>query len=241
MFQSEDTILNHGGDPVSTRVLDQQDFSVYEKQCESCQSIKPFGQFKRDSSYREGVRNQCLSCESSPRLSMSEHTQRAKEMNFKRAASQRWGKDQLDFMDDAPRMVGYMHHSDFIRKLNKIATRQLYIRDGNFIGDLAIYEVWDKLVYEYDAFRSDTFKPDEPTFKYICYMPLGDSPEFGLYSFDDRAVPIREETRGWRTILLRLLNSGIVSEEAVNIEFGKARGVGAVAYNRQLWRYRNRI
>lgn len=242
MFTSEETVVKHGGTPTDTRVLDQTDWSVYHKQCESCQSIKPFGQFRRDSSYKEGVRNQCLSCESVPRLNMTEHVSRAREMNFnnEQTKAQRWGKDQLDFMDDRPRMVGYMHHSDFLRKLNSIAKYQLYIRDGNFVGDLVIYKVWEKFVVKEQNIYSETFNPNEPTFEYICYLPMGYSPEFSIIYFDDRAIPIRESQRGWRTVLLRLINSKIVTEEDVNKVFGRARGVGAVAYNRQLYRWRNR-
>lgn len=239
-FQSEEDILKLGGAPVSTRVLDQSDSSVYWKECSTCGKIKPFGQFKTDSSYREGVRNQCQECESSPVLSTEEHLYRQREMNFSAASNQRWGKDQLDFMDDDARRVGYLHHSDFIRKLNNISQYKLYIRDGNFVGDLAIYKVFERIKYEYGMYRAAKLDPDRPTFQYLCYMPLGYSPEFSVIEFDHRAVPLREKERGWRTVLLKLIKSGVVIEADVNKEFGYPVGPGSIAYRRDLFRWRNR-
>jgi len=239
VFQEED-ILKLGGSPVSTKVLDQSDHSIYWKECQCCGRIKPFSMFPRDSSYREGVRNQCNDCESSPRLSTEEHLYRQRERNFAAASEQRWGKDQLDFMNDDARRVNYLHHSDFIRKLNNIVPYKLYIRDGNFIGDLVLYKVWDRLIYQYGMFRSAPFNADLPTFQYLCFMPLGYSPEFSVLEFDHRAVPVRESQRGYRTVLLKLIKAGIVTEEDVDKEFGRASGPGSIAYRRYLYRFRNR-
>lgn len=240
MFQNEDSILKHGGMPTPTAVFDQTNHSVMWKQCLSCTRVKPYGQFRRDASYREGVRNQCIECEAAPRLSTEEHTYRLRESNFDAAASQRWGKDQLDFMDEDPRINGrYMHHSDFLSKLRNINKSQLYIRDGNFVGDLAIYKVWNRFEYENGNFYS-RYDPDKPTFQYICYLPLGYSPEYSIIEFDERAVPIREAQRGYRTVLLRLIKAGIVTEKDVLETFGDARGPAAIPFKRDLYRWRNR-
>src|SRR5258707_11711544 len=98
MFLSDDMIVKHGGTPVSTAMLDQTNHSVHGKECLSCWRIKDFKEFRRDASYREGVRDQCVECESAPRYSTEEHTLRLREKNYQSWAvkAQRWS-DQDDW------------------------------------------------------------------------------------------------------------------------------------------------
>jgi hypothetical protein len=48
-------------------------------------------------------------------------------------------------------------------------------------------------------------------------------PELSMMNFDDHGAPLAERRRGWRTVLLQLLLSGFITEEAVDKEFGKPR------------------
>ena len=122
-----------------------------------------------------------------------------------------------------------LHHSDLLRKLRKLV-RSLYIMDGRIIGDLAVFQ----------TFPCPQPDLDGRDFKYLFYIPTGLMPEFSQYEFDERDVPIRESKRGWRTVLLRLIKLGLMSEERCDREFGSARGEASIVWYRQLYAFRNR-
>jgi hypothetical protein len=216
--------------PVPTEVLDQRNTRLHWKECCSCFNVKPFGQFRTDSSFREGVRDQCYECESTPRLSTIEHTHRLRENTYSSEAvrAQRWGRNQLDFINDEARMGRWRHHSDLIRFL-KQEIPSVYLTDGNFINDVSVFR---------------TYGQPQPglgnrTFEYMMYFSLGWSPEHSLIEFDHRDIPLREKQRGYRTVLLRMIKSRLTSEEKVKDFFGDALGDGANNWNRQLWMHRN--
>lgn len=228
---STDQILQHGGSPVSTAMLDQSNHSVYGKECCGCLRVKNTTEFRRDSSYREGVRDLCNLCESSPRLSMEEHTHRLKEDNYNSAAvrAQRW-EHQLEYMEDDECRSGRMRHSSEIYGFLKKHAPSLYFMDGRIENDISIFRTYG--VPQPGA--------DGKTFAYLMYMPSGFMPEFSLIEYGPQDQPVRERRRGWRTVLLRMIKSGIVTEQQVDDRFGKATGPGAVPYNRQLQIHRSR-
>jgi hypothetical protein len=165
---------------------------------------------------------------------MSEHTHRLKEMNFNSHAvrKQRFA-NQLDYMDDEARDVNRMHSSEFIRRLyNIISSEKLFLTDGNFIGDISVYRISGVPRPDFEGPRSD--------FKYLWYIPKGWMPEFSLYEFDERAVPIRESKRGWRTPLLRMAKLGLITQDQINWEFGYAEGEGSTVYQREMKALRDR-
>jgi hypothetical protein len=232
MFIDPQTILNHGGSPVSTAMLDQADHSVHGKECLSCGNIRNMGEFRRDSSYKEGVRDQCLVCESAPRLSTSEHTHRLREANYNSYAvkQQRW-QNQEDWMqDDECRAGRWRHSSEIYSFLKEASGGKLYFMDGRIADDISIFR---------------TYGVPQPhlegrTFEYTMYMPQGMMPEFSFIEYGPQDQPIKESKRGWRTVLLRMIKSGIITEKQVNEKFGEAAGLGSVPYNRQLWQHRNK-
>lgn len=229
MFIDPQVITQHGGVPVSTDVLDQANHKVYEKQCCGCASVKPFGQFRRDSSYKEGVRDLCLTCESSPKLSTYEHTERLRESNYNSYAvrKQRW-RDQEDFYNDEARTGRYRYHTDILEFIRKTIP-DIYVMEGRIVGDLSIFRTFG------------TPQPDLEgrTFKYLFYIPMGWMPEHSLMEFDNNDIPIKERKRGWRTVLLRLIKTGLTTEQKVNDWFGPSLGEGSRNWYRQLFIHRN--
>jgi len=218
---SDDNILDH--DLAFSPVL-------LGKECVCCGSAKLYGKFRRDTSYRDGYRDRCLACESAPRLSTSEHTSRLREMNNNSYAvqAQRWAH-QDDYRNDAARVGRPMRSADFVNILQRLIPT-LYITDGRIEGDLAVFQTYGQPQPDLDG----------NTFRYLFYMPKGTLPEFSLYLFDEeRDIPIKEKLRGWRTVLLRLIKCGLISEEKVEAVFGPAAGEAAAVYNRTLWQYRN--
>lgn len=220
----EENIVRQGGTPVSTAVLDQTDWSVYWKECATCARVKPFGQFRKDSSCREGYRDQCLECESAPRLSTAEHTHALREQNFRAAEAQRW-PDQQDFKNEAARWGAPMHYGELIRKIKRI-TNSLYFTDGRIAGDIAVFKIHGMGVRQRD-------------FQYLFYIPTGYMPEYSIMEFNDRDVLVREKKRGWRTVLLRLIKANVITENQANKEFGEAVGAAATQWRKQLWVHRN--
>lgn len=220
--------LNQASNSIDREVVESSD--LLGKECCCCVRILGYKFFQKDSSYRDGRKDQCTECASSPRLSTSEHTARLKELNYSSHATkrQRWA-NQEDYENDVARIGTPLHHSDLLRKLRKLV-RSLYIMDGRIIGDLAVFQ----------TFPCPQPDLDGRDFKYLFYIPTGLMPEFSQYEFDERDVPIRESKRGWRTVLLRLIKLGLMSEERCDREFGSARGEASIVWYRQLYAFRNR-
>ena len=199
------------------------------KECAGCMGIFPFGMFRKDYGATDGRYRLCLSCENSPRLSTEEHTHRLREMNARSHAvqRQRW-EHQDDYRNDEARLTRYLHYSDVIRRLRKLA-HNLYFMDGRIEGDIAIYKVYGRPQPQLEG----------RDFEYLMYMPTGFLPEFSTYEFNERDVPVKEKKRGWRTLLLRLIRSGIVTERQCAEEFGEPEGQSSTVWKRTLFVWRN--
>lgn len=205
------------------------------QECSTCRRLLAWHFYRKDSSWKNGRRPQCIDCEDQPWLSSSEHLSRMSEMNFNSEGTKKQRfRFQLDYMDDEPRTGWPMHSSDFIRKLRCVVPRdKIFLTDGNFLGDIAIYKISGVRRSDYDGPRGD--------FKYLFYLPIGWMKEFSTYQFDNRAIPVREKERGWRTVLLKLIRGKVLTEDQANWEFGKASGIGSTVYNRSLYEYRNQV
>lgn len=204
---------------------------IMGKECCCCMRLLEFKFFPRDTSYRDGYRDQCNECASAPRLSTAEHTDRLRELNYSSEAlkRQRWD-DQEELKDDTSRLGRPMKHSDFLGVVQKLVPN-LYITEGRLVGDLAIFQI--------APCPQDKWGGKD--FNYLFYCPSGILPEFSQYQFDEvRNIPIRESKRGWRTVLLRLVKAGLLDEATCNKIFGRAEGPAASRWNKQLWQYRNR-
>jgi hypothetical protein len=228
-------ILGHNGIPVPLEVLDQTINTPNWKQCQSCWNILPHSAFRRDSSYREGVRNQCAQCEMAPKLSTAEHIHRLKELNYNLEGTkiQRW-ENQEDYMNVAARLSGkWMHHSEFLNKLRKLVSlsgdRLLYLMDGRFVFDIALWVAYGRP------------QADGKDYSYMGYIPMGPLPEYSIYVFNSRDVPVKEQIRGWRTPLMRFILKGLITEEDCNKAFGEAQGPASIVWRRDLYNLRSRL
>lgn len=204
---------------------------VLGKECIGCQRLLIYSFFERDSSYRDGRKDLCVSCASSPRLSTMEHICRLRELNASSHAikRQRW-QHQEDYRNDEARVGRLLHHSDFLYKLKKLVP-SLFITEGRVIGDWAIFQ----------TYPGPQSKLDGREWEYLFYCHMGYIPEFSIYEFNERDIPQRESRRGWRTVLLRLIKKGLLTEETCNKVFGKAEGVASVVWQRSLYNHRNQV
>lgn len=213
---------------VDRKVVESPD--LLGKECIGCYRILDYRFFDHDHSSRDGRKDLCVSCANAPKLSTNEHTARIREMNYNSDAvrAQRW-ENQEEYKNSAARIGKAIHHSDFIRVIKHLVP-DLYITDGRVEGDLAVFRVYGRPQPQLNG----------RTFEYLFYCPTGVLPEFSIYEFDEvRDIPVRELKRGWRTVLLRLIKSGLVSEETVNKVFGRAEGPAATIYNQKLQAFRN--
>ena len=231
-MQTEQEIKTAGGEPVSTAVLDQRDTSTVWKQCATCRNIKDPKRFKADTSYKDGRRPQCDDCAAVPRLSSTEHTERLWEQNYydKRTQDQRW-PHLLDYANEAARLSGkWKHYSTVVQELRHAVPGRLFFQDGALANHLAVYHIYEQPRPELDG----------RTFRYLWGIRQTWLPEYSTYKFTDRDVPVKEKERGWRTLLLRLITDGLLSEERCTRLFGEARGPASTVYRRTLYGWRNR-
>ena len=202
------------------------------RECQGCFRVLPWNHFQKDASFREGYGNMCHSCRSTPRLSIEENTARLREANLRNHAikKQRWEhQDQDQLANDAARVGRAMHSSEVLRSLRRLIP-DLYVMDGNIVGDLALYRIYGQPQPDLDG----------RTYRYIGYMHEGLQPEFSQYEFDrGKDIPIRESRRGWRTVLLKLIKAGMTTEDACRKEFGEAVGPASFRWYRELYKFRN--
>lgn len=214
---------------VSNKVVESPE--LLGKECIGCLRILSYDFFDRDSSYRDGRKDLCTICSRVPSLSIEENTARLREKNNSSQAvkSQRW-EHQDDYRDDRARIGRVLPSGEFLNKLKQLIP-ELYITDGRIAGDVAMFRTYPV--------------PQERlggrTFEYLFYCPTGLIPEYSIYEFDTvRDVPIREKLRGWRTVLLRLIKTGLLTEEICNREFGIAVGPASTVWYRRLYEHRNK-
>lgn len=212
-------------------VLDYEagvDNEVRGAECASCFRLLTWEFFDRDSSRSTGHKAQCSWCLSQPRLSISEHTARLREMNYNSEGTRRQrNPDQEFFHQD--RTGRTMDCSLFLQKLHHLYPA-LYVTQGGILGDIALYAT------------SGTAKPEWEgrTFAYIGYATLGIMPEFSKYEFDRaRDIMLRASHIGWRSILLRFIEKKILTEAQVLAEFGPPSGGENSIWYKKLHQYRN--
>lgn len=199
------------------------------KECRGCARILEYSFFERDHSYRDGRRDLCVSCASVPRLSVEEHTLRLREKNLRSEALKRQRPaHQEDYKNEEARRGRLLHHSELLCRLQRLVP-DLYVMDGNIVGDLAVFRVYP----------GPQKRLGERDFEYLFYMPTGWLTEFDLNEFDNRDVLVRAKQRGWRTVLLRLIRTGMLTHEQCDREFGQALGPASTLWYRTLWEWRN--
>jgi hypothetical protein len=73
----------------------------------------------------------------------------------------------------------------------------------------------------------------------VCGVQPGAMPEYSVMYFDQHDCPTKERYRGWRTVLLKLILKGIITEEKAHAAFGRPDGPAARRYLEILYGARN--
>ena len=178
------------------------------KECMACKRAYPYRFFDLDSSSRDGRKNICPECIKSPRLSTSEHLAMKQEQtaNSHAVTSQR-RPDEIDYIERNSR-GRELQHTTFIEKLRKLlGPDKLIVGDAYFLDEFALYV-------------KNPARIESNGVQYIGYISTGLIQEFSSYKYNDNFVPIDEEKRGYRGILINLIKQGYTTEEKCSKVFG---------------------
>lgn len=139
-----------------------------------------------------------------------------------------------DELLDTPERVGrVMHCLEFLRLLETI--RPAYL-SANIRKGLTGLAVW----HPKDVVDEESGEVKRVDWQYVCGVQVGFMHEYSSFHFDKRGLPLNEKWRGWRTVLLRLIQLGHITEEQERQVFGEATGVASRRHREQLFCFRNR-
>jgi hypothetical protein len=163
-------------------------------------------------------------------MSMAEHSARLGELNFNSEGTKRQRhEDQEEFHKEHERVGRRMHTSVLLLKLQKLVP-SLHVKTGAIEGDLALYQTAE----------TPQAKWDGKNYNYLGFVSYANLPEYSQYEFDNKLdIVLRESTRGWRTVLLRFIKAGLLTEEQCDKEFGHPSGRASLVWYKKLWQYRN--
>lgn len=155
---------------------------------------------------------------------------RQKEMSSEMVKEYRF-ENQAEITSEGPERVGrVLHCLDFLDKLNTIMPAYLSSNVQKGLCGLAV--------------KKSGPNPDNPKdivdWQYVCAVQVGYMHEYSTVWIDKHGLPLNEKWRGWRTVLLRLILKGFITEVQANQVFGESSGPSARRYREQLYGFRNR-
>lgn len=156
-----------------------------------------------------------------------ELAQRMFEENVNAVRGYRW-KSQAELAHWGSRFVNIMHENEFLRKLKLV---------GELAGFTPFYNDWTM-----KGMRGlNMIKRGGARWQYSgSAIQAGWMPEYSILYFDEHFIPTKEQYRGWRTVLLRLIDAGYATEDQVHQIFGKPTdGFGSRRYREELFLTRN--
>lgn len=197
------------------------------KTCCACGLGLRFSHFQKDSSISDGHAHMCDVCAASPELSVEEHILRMREENFASAqARHARGESPEAYLNSKARIGQTMQCSDFLYKLSKKCPT-LVVTQG-YVSETGHLEDADLMLYRAVPFCS------------VGFIQRGLLPEFSIFAFGRMGERTHEEQRGWRTILLRCIQLGMISEERADKVFGKCLSEAGEVYRKAVYNWRNR-
>lgn len=198
--------------------------AVERAYCNKCAAWKPETDFSivARAQSRVGDENAlCLECVEKllkSRLGRNEINAYIKE--DRERLLQRTRNPEFEEMTGERRLGHVMHSNEFIGRLKKILPN-LVVWPGLRGNDLSLYRVYGEQV------------------DFICWCAQRYLPEFSIVEFNKDRQPINE-IRGWRTVLIRVIKFGLLSEQQVEKEFGRPTNPQEARFwDRQLFWLRN--
>lgn len=144
----------------------------------------------------------------------------------KEMASQYQIEDQEDLTNAEARMVNPMSTREFLRKLRANGVKCFTVDNGFPPQTVAL---WCLPPRQHQRAR------------YICYVQVPAMWEWSVLKVDRVGKPIGEDYRGWRTVLVQLIEKEIFTEEEAHKIFGYPSDNPVFSrYRRSLWEFRNK-
>jgi len=155
-----------------------------------------------------------------------EEVMRQREMSAESVKEYKFFRQLEDGLtDEKTRRGELMFCLDFVEKLNTILPAYL---SGKVIKGMAGLYV---------------LTPDVKGghWHYVCGVQASMMNEYSVIHVDSHGLPLNEKKRGWRTVLLRLIQGSFISEEDADRVFGEPTS-GSVSrrYREQIYWFRNR-
>jgi hypothetical protein len=128
-----------------------------------------------------------------------------------------------------------LHMSKFLALLKEALPgyQVWYTEKGGMANTLGLY------VSHPGLFTGCTHLRGEP--HYVGFVQVPFMQEFEELHFDRYNVPLGSKRRGWRTILLKLIESGVLSEQTAHQVFGDVDGAQGKRYSAYLHFLRNKV
>ena len=130
-------------------------------------------------------------------------------------------RDQQDIASDRPGKR--LHIVQFIKILNTLPRRKFMLNPWSVRGMRGV---------------SLSRGGKEPF--YIMALDDGVMPEWSKLELDEHGLPKKLASRGWRAVLLTLLDSGYITEAEMLERFGFAGGIAGGLFRKYLFEHRNR-
>lgn len=160
-----------------------------------------------------------------------EEVMRQKELSTEMVKEYRFYRQEE--LVDGPEKVGHiMSCFEFADKINTVIPCYLSANIRKGLTGLAVYKPKEYI-------ENGQTKVQE--WQYVCGVQVGFMHEFSSMNFDSHNLPLNERWRGWRTVTLRLIQMGFITEQQEIDLFGPARGQAARRHLEQLYCFRNRI
>src|SRR5271170_3792475 len=155
-----------------------------------------------------------------------EEIMRQREMSAESVKEYKFFRQLEDGLtDEKTRRGELMFCLDFVEKLNTILPAYL---SGKVIKGMAGLYV---------------LTPDVKGghWHYVCGVQASMMNEYSVIHVDSHGLPLNEKKRGWRTVLLRLIQGSFISEEDADRVFGEPTS-GSISrrYREQIYWFRNR-
>jgi hypothetical protein len=128
----------------------------------------------------------------------------------------KWHFDKQDeLLDEEARLVNFIHAKEFLRRLHNIPGFHAFYNDAGRPGELGLF------AYMRGHERQPFSKELPLGVKYICFVQSPYMPEWSVIRLDEHNVPVNEKARGWRTVEMRLIAAGAITEAEGHEEFGE--------------------
>lgn len=181
--------------------------SLVGKECQRCRAALPYERYNRDSTTRDGRASICPKCLATPRENTAEAYARVRESNHNSESIKSQRRPNEELYQNRDSVGKSLYHTEFIRLLKKLLGGRLVVAPAYFLNESSLY-------------IEDSSKEDLNGVQYIGFVEHGKMQEFSSYKYNEYGVPVDETRRGYRGILMKLILSRYVTEDAVRKVFG---------------------